>query len=73
LDLTCMELAQIDIDLSAAENGQPFYGKAHFHHLLRIERRRTDRSKKPFLLMLLDISSLIAKLPLEEILEKHKD
>ncbi len=35
-----------------------FYSAPHFHHMLRIERRRTERSKKPFLVMLLDISGL---------------
>jgi exopolysaccharide biosynthesis polyprenyl glycosylphosphotransferase len=35
-----------------------FYSALHFHHMLRIERRRTERSKKPFLVMLLDISGL---------------
>jgi lipopolysaccharide/colanic/teichoic acid biosynthesis glycosyltransferase len=65
-----MELSQTDFALSETENGHPFYSKAHFHHLLRIERRRTDRSQKPFLLMLLDISTLVAELPSKEILEK---
>jgi len=35
-----------------------FYSAPHFHHMLRIERKRTERSKKPFLLMLIDISGL---------------
>jgi exopolysaccharide biosynthesis polyprenyl glycosylphosphotransferase len=35
-----------------------FYTPSHFHNMLRIERKRTERSKKPFLLMLLDISGL---------------
>ncbi|HVO66969.1 MAG TPA: sugar transferase, partial [Syntrophales bacterium] len=35
-----------------------FYNAPHFHHMLRVERRRTERSKKPFLLMLLDLSGL---------------
>ena len=35
-----------------------FYSAHHFHHMLRIERKRTERSKKPFLLMLIDISKL---------------
>jgi exopolysaccharide biosynthesis polyprenyl glycosylphosphotransferase len=38
-----------------------FYSAPHFHHMLRIERRRTERSKKPFLVMLLDISGLNAR------------
>jgi exopolysaccharide biosynthesis polyprenyl glycosylphosphotransferase len=35
-----------------------FYGVSHFRNMLRIERKRTERSKKPFLLMLLDLSGL---------------
>ena len=35
-----------------------FYSAHHFHHMLRIERRRTERSKRPFLVMLLDMSGL---------------
>jgi len=35
-----------------------FYNTHHFHHMLQIERKRTERSKKPFLLMLLDLSGL---------------
>jgi hypothetical protein len=35
-----------------------FYSASQFHHLLRIERKRTSRSKKPFLLALLDFSAL---------------
>ena len=38
-----------------------FYSAPHFHHMLRIERKRTERSKKPFLLMLLDFSGLKTK------------
>lgn len=38
-----------------------FYDETNFQRLLGIERRRTERSKKPFLLMLLDISSLMTE------------
>ncbi len=44
---------------------EPFIEKNHifcttpiFHHMLRIERKRTERSRKPFLLLLIDISEL---------------
>jgi lipopolysaccharide/colanic/teichoic acid biosynthesis glycosyltransferase len=50
----------------------PFYSKSQLHHMLSIERRRTERSKKPFLLLLLDISGLIATAREKEILEKIK-
>jgi capsular exopolysaccharide family len=36
-----------------------FFDQSHFRHILRVERMRTERSKKPFLLLLLDISRLI--------------
>lgn len=35
-----------------------FYSTPHFHHMLRVEQKRTSRSEKPFLLMLLDLSGL---------------
>lgn len=35
-----------------------FYSTSHFHHMLRVEQKRTGRSEKPFLLMLLDLSGL---------------
>ena len=35
-----------------------FYSTPHFHNMLRTERKRTERSKKPFLLMLLDLSGM---------------
>ncbi len=41
------------------EDDPSFFNKLDFHHLLRVERMRTERSKKPFLLLLLNISRLI--------------
>jgi lipopolysaccharide/colanic/teichoic acid biosynthesis glycosyltransferase len=52
------------------EKDDTFYSKTYFHHLLRIERLRTERSQKPFLLILLDFSDLIADRPGKEIPEK---
>jgi exopolysaccharide biosynthesis polyprenyl glycosylphosphotransferase len=47
-----------DTSLEFSEAGDYlFYGKSHFNHMLRIERHRTERSKKPFLLLLLDLSN----------------
>jgi exopolysaccharide biosynthesis polyprenyl glycosylphosphotransferase len=45
----------------AIEGDHTFYTAHHFHHMLNIERKRAERSKKPFLLMLLDISGLHAR------------
>ena len=41
------------------EDEPAFFDPSHFHYMLRLERMRTERSKKPFLLVLLDISRLI--------------
>ena len=41
------------------EDDPSFFNQSHFRHILRVERMRTERSKKPFLLLLLDISHLI--------------
>lgn len=42
-----------------AKDDITFFDQSHFNYLLRIERRRTERSEKPFLLVLLDISRLM--------------
>lgn len=36
-----------------------FYDKSQFHHLLHVEKIRAERSQKPLLLMLLDISTIM--------------
>jgi lipopolysaccharide/colanic/teichoic acid biosynthesis glycosyltransferase len=38
---------------------QGFYDEDNFNRMLSLERKRTQRSRKPFLLMLLDISKLV--------------
>jgi hypothetical protein len=45
--------------VSRHDNDYPFYDETHFRYMLRIERMRTERSKKPFILMLLNISKLM--------------
>lgn len=54
------------------ENDHTFYDETHFRHMLRVERMRTERSKKPFLLLLLDISKLMVKFNQEDTLENIK-
>jgi len=49
-----------------------FYGETHFLHLLRVERKRTERSKNPILLALLDLSELATASPHQEISDKIK-
>jgi lipopolysaccharide/colanic/teichoic acid biosynthesis glycosyltransferase len=56
----------------AIEADHTFYSAHHFHHMLRIERKRAERSKKPFLLMLLDLSGLHTRHRNGHILEKMK-
>ena len=70
MNLSHAELSQTGADLAGEEGDYTFYGKAPFHHLLRIERHRTERSGKPFLLFLLDISALTAEQRTKEILGK---
>jgi len=38
---------------------QGFYNEDYFNRMLSLERKRTQRSKKPFMLMLIDISKLV--------------
>ncbi|MDD4357289.1 MAG: hypothetical protein PHN98_08570, partial [Smithellaceae bacterium] len=54
------------------EEHYPFYDKSQFHHLLHLEKKRTDRSQKPFILLLFDVSALINDNLEEEILENIK-
>ena len=58
--------------VKAVEEDYTFYGESLFQHMLRIERQRTERSKRPFLLALLDISSLMSLANHQENLEKIK-
>jgi exopolysaccharide biosynthesis polyprenyl glycosylphosphotransferase len=59
---------------------EPFIEKNHifcttpiFHHMLRIERKRTERSRTPFLLLLIDISELQSGKRNSQLLDKIKD
>jgi len=54
----------------AQEVDHTFYSAHSFHHMLRIERKRAERSKKPFLMMLLDLSGLHTRHRNSHILEK---
>jgi exopolysaccharide biosynthesis polyprenyl glycosylphosphotransferase len=55
---------------STADGAHIFYSKSHFDHMLRIERKRTERSKNSFLLLLLDLSALLKEHHTKEILAK---
>jgi lipopolysaccharide/colanic/teichoic acid biosynthesis glycosyltransferase len=54
------------------ESDHTFYDETHFRHLLRVERMRTERSKKPFLLLLLDISKIMVKYNQEDTVSSIK-
>jgi exopolysaccharide biosynthesis polyprenyl glycosylphosphotransferase len=54
------------------EDDPAFFDQLHFRHMLRVERMRTERSKKPFLLLLLDLSRLIETTQNIEIIDKVK-
>jgi exopolysaccharide biosynthesis polyprenyl glycosylphosphotransferase len=56
----------------AIEGDHSFYTTRHFRHMLHIERKRAERSKKPFLLMLLDLSGLHTRHRNVHILEKMR-
>lgn len=57
---------------AVVEEDYTFYGKSHFQHMLRVERKRTERSRRPFLLLLLDISGLMALENSGEIVDRIK-
>lgn len=50
-----------------------FYGSSHFRHMLRMERKRTGRSGKPFLLMLINLSGLQTRQHSRYLLERIKE
>ena len=54
------------------EGDYTFYNTPHFHNMLRIERKRSERSKKPFLLMLLDLTGLYKRQRDGSVYEKIK-
>ena len=56
-----------------SEDDPSFFNKLDFHHLLRVERMRTERCKKPFLLLLLDISRLIETSQDIKVVDKVKE
>ena len=56
----------------SGETDYAFYGEPHFLHMLSVERKRTERSKRPFLLLLLNVSALMAMENRETILGRIK-
>ncbi len=62
----------MSLKVRASENDHTFYNETHFRHMLRVERMRTERSQKPFLLLLLDVSRVLAKFRHPDTLESIK-
>ncbi len=56
----------------AHADDQTFYDETHFRHTLRVERMRTERSRRPFLLLLVDISKLAVEYDQRESLARVK-
>jgi len=48
----------MDFDRIKAEDKYGFYMERYFNNLLVVERKRSERSRKHFLLMLVDISKV---------------
>ena len=67
-----MKQSKISTELFVQDNGT-FYCSSHFRHMLLIERKRTGRSGKPFLLMLIDLSGLQTRQCSGYLLERIKD
>ena len=51
---------KMNFDKIKAEDKYGFYMERYFNNLLVVERKRSERSRKPFLLMLIDISKVAA-------------
>ena len=49
---------KMDFDKIKAEDRYGFYMERYFNNLLVVERKRSERSRKHFLLMLIDISKV---------------
>jgi len=62
-----------EIEEPSIEKNHIFCSTPIFHHMLRIERKRTERSRAPFLLLLIDISELQSGKNNSQLLDKIKD
>lgn len=55
------QVSLMDVVVPSVKEDHSFFSETHFRHMLRIERMRTERSKNPFLLLLIDASRLAVK------------
>ena len=56
-----------------AVSGNGLHAKPSFDYLLYLERRRTERSRRPFLLMLLNIEDLLSRSEDSDLVKKMED
>jgi len=56
-----------------AVSGNGLHAKPSFDYLLYLERRRTERSRRPFLLMLLNIEDLLSRSEDSGLVKKVED
>ena len=57
-------------DAPVSDRHQSALSETEFHHMISLERKRTERSRKPFLLMLLNANGALAKDQKKELLAK---
>jgi exopolysaccharide biosynthesis polyprenyl glycosylphosphotransferase len=63
----------IEVAEPSIEKNHIFCAVNIFHHMLRIERKRTERSRTPFLLLLVDVSELKAGARNNVLFDKMKE
>ena len=72
MNLTFSEPSQTIVAPLKEEAEGGFFGESLFRHMLRIERQRTERSKRPFLLALLELTNLASGPSFNKNFEKIK-
>jgi lipopolysaccharide/colanic/teichoic acid biosynthesis glycosyltransferase len=63
-------IADVVSDAPASDRRQSMLGETAFHRMIALERKRTERSRKPFLLMLLNANGGLASDQKKELLAK---
>ena len=56
----------VNVSVPRVGEDPSFFTETHFRHMLRVERMRTERSKTPFMLLLIDVSRLAEKYPFSD-------
>jgi len=60
-NLSDSRLNLVNVVVPEVKEDHSFFSETHFRHMLRVERMRTERSKTPFMLLLIDASRLVEK------------